>query len=537
MTTTNEQPIFDADAPEECQICCEVGHFTDAQNPLMRCRAKCSGVFHADCVLIHVTNEQASEAYRRRRGYALESCPFCKVEYPVIHLGMDKHKIAKILPERPLRMLGHLSKKLDERGKAEAHHLKTSGPLEAADFTEFFEKARADYREEVMPAVEHCIVPRAREFMKTVELLPELPQQAAEKIKEVFDRERENTILMIIETDKDKLNEKFQVMFQNFEKIKIDHYKKFGLDKKKFLKKSSDQLKEEMECSLFWEEMCRIVTYQLKNYSKRCDWEDKRVSDLLGNEYLTREKIVNFKATVMKALGISQSLQPQLSDVPAEALGGGPAGAQEAGAALEAPAQAEQQVSPWLAQALARMAVEYDEFMTRIRVNTNEMLGRLGLSPLREDSHDDSPSMPTGQGQTAAQEAEGAPEAAQEAPAQASPSPLLLEARREVRALTNHYRSQLDLSPINEDPTQDLPGEGQAAPRPAEGGPAPASLAQQDTESDSEPSGFTTALREFESIYTEYLNLPPRRRQRRDVEHDEVDGRPARRQRREDGSA
>ena len=523
MTTINEQPIFDADAPEECQICCEVGHFTDAQNPLMRCRAKCSGVFHADCVLIHVTNEQASEAYRRIRGYALESCPFCKVEYPVIHLGMDKHKIAKILPERPLRMLGHLNKKLDERGKAEAHHLKTSEPLEAADFTELFEKARADYREEVMPAVEHCIVPRAQEFMKTVELLPGLPQQAAEKIKEVFDREREYTIVMIVETDKDKLNEKFQLMFQNFEKIKIEHYKKFGLDKKKFLKKSSDQLKEEMECSFFWQEMCRIVTDQLKNFSKRCDWEDKRVSDLLGNEYLTREKIVNYKATVMKALGISQPLQLQLSDVPAEALGGGPAGAQEAGAALEAPAQAEQERSPWLAQALARMAVEYDEFMTRIRTNTNEMLGRLGLSPLREDSHDDSPSVPTGQGQIAAQEAEGASEAAQEAPAQASPSPLLLEARRELRALTNHYRSQLDLSPINEDPTEDLPGEGQAAPRPAESGPAPASLAEQDTEIDSETLGITTAL--------------PRRRPRGDVEHDEVDGRPARRQRREDGSA
>lgn len=441
MTTTNEQLIFDADAPEECQICCEVGHFTDAQNPLMRCRAKCSGVFHADCVLIHVTNEQASEAYRRRRGYALESCPFCKVEYPVIHLGMDKHKIAKILPERPLRMLGHLSKKLDERGKAEAHHLKTSGPLEAADFTELFEKARADYREEVMPAVEHCIVPRAREFMKTVELLPELPQQAAEKIKEVFDRERENTILMIIETDKDKLNEKFQVMFQNFEKIKIDHYKKFGLDKKKFLKKSSDQLKEEMECSLFWEEMCRIVTYQLKNYSKRCDWEDKRVSDLLGNEYLTREKIVNFKATVMKALGISQSLQPQLSDVPAEALGGGPAGAQEA------------------------------------------------------------------------------------------PSPWLLEAQRELRALTNHYRSQLDLSPINEDPTEDLPGEGQAAP-------APASLAEQDTDGDSFLDESISYLHNFiQNRGAGPPPSPPRRRPRGDVEHEEVEGRPTRRQRREDGSA
>lgn len=430
----------------ECPICCEPGDFADAQNPLMRCRANCSGMFHAQCVMKHIEREQASEAFRRKKGHRLETCPFCKVEFPVIHALMDDDTIRSILPKRQL-YLAEARPQYWRWATAEEEHKRTDEPLEHTSFSELAEKIRAQQREKIMPLIALYMVPDATYRVMTLDMIPGLYHEITDAKKNVFKYLRETRIKSLTRLLKDKLDPVFEEIFGWFVTQHIFSYKRYGFNRDEFLAAPASAHRHQIKSHVYWSKLTAVIGSELNKFSFHMEAQDHFVKDTLQWKYLndSDEVILKYKSRVLEALGCPEPPPRQLSDVPAEALGGG-----------EAAPQRDEEI--------------FDSD------NTFELL--------LQDVEQSWPWVIPSRGQAVAQEAGPA----SEVPA---PSASFLRAQRELRDYARQGMVRLGL--LDENDATDWPESA--------GGPA------------------------------------PRSRQGGDVEHEEVDGRPARRQRREDGSA
>jgi len=301
MTSTNEQFVFDAAPAKECCICFSASNVT-AENPLMRCRASCNAVFHANCVENHLTLEQKLEVISLKQDAHVESCPGCKSHYPVFHSALDPGVIRTMFPREKLEIYSDVNEEMAAWAIAADSNLTTDEELTPLPMQDLAERVRARYRSDVMEAIAPFVVPSALEHVRSVNVLPDLEKSLTDKLKDMFEFRRVKRVRDMVNNNRDLFESSIEKHMTNMISQLVSVYKKQGFDKSKFLDTPVSEHKTSLKKSLPCFEAIPVVANELKSLRYHATYESLLISDTVKDELLSYKVVRKFTSAVLEGL-------------------------------------------------------------------------------------------------------------------------------------------------------------------------------------------------------------------------------------------